>query len=76
MVAFNRFTRPRSKPKKSKFPIVYPDQPAEIVLTLGLPSLVELPSGDRVAIWPDAVGGILVARVHLLKRPKRNEPSR
>ena len=74
MVAFanRRFSRPR----KPRYPLVSPDEPAEIVLTPGLPTLVELPNGDRIGIWVDEIGGILVARIHLLKRPKRNEPSR
>ena len=70
MIAF--LNRHRSRPKKSRFPRVRPDEPAEIILTPGLPSLVELPSGDLVGIWPDEIGGLLVARIHLLKRPKRD----
>ena len=67
MIAFlNRLPRE----PESKFPIVRPDRPAEIILTPGLPSMVELPNGDRIGIWVDEIGGILVARVHLL--PKRD----
>ena len=76
MIAFPNRHRSR-KPKKSRFPIVSPDEPAEIILTPGLPSMVELPNGDRIGIWPDEIGGLLVARVHLLlKRPKHGKGSK
>ena len=69
MIAFNRSCR-RRKPK-SRFPRVRPNKPVQIELTPGVPSMIELPSGDRIAIWPDVVGGMLLARVHLLSNPAK-----
>ena len=70
MIAFPH--RHRSRKPKSRFPRVRFDRPVQIELTPGVPSMIELPNGDRLGIWPDLVGGMLLARVHLLKRPKRS----